>query len=142
MDFLFKPGGGGDANEKKEKISSKNDMKIDFDEKIWKEDHPADLVGALDQGTSSTRFVVYTRKGLALASAQVEHAQIYPPGEVGWHEHDPIVLAENSLACICAVQQVMKQKGVKVNNQGCLQAIGITNQRETTIAWNRETGVP
>jgi glycerol kinase len=57
---------------------------------------------------------------------------------VGWHEHDPLTLVHNSLACIRAVQQRLRQKGVTQQ----LQALGITNQRETTIAWNRHSGVP
>ena len=93
------------------------------------------LVGSLDQGTSSTRFVVFTEKGRIAAYAQAEHTQHYP--NAGWHEHDPIEIWQKTVACIQAVQHALN--GTQ-NIQ--LSAMGITNQRETTVAWNKVTGVP
>ena len=93
------------------------------------------LVGAIDQGTSSSRFVLFTSKGEIAASAQTEHPQIYP--QPGWHEHDPVVLWKNTAACMREVMAAIP----KVNQQK-VTAIGVTNQRETTIAWNKETGKP
>ncbi|KAL7569695.1 hypothetical protein ACA910_007466 [Epithemia clementina (nom. ined.)] len=103
------------------------------------------LIGAIDQGTSSTRFLVLTHKGRIAASAQVEHKQIYPPSAAaGWHEHDPLELFVNTKACIQAVGSALKNRcGIDLTNPNTrLQALGITNQRETTIAWNRVTGIP
>jgi len=98
------------------------------------------IVGSIDQGTSSSRFLVFTPKGEILASAQVEHTQIFPPGEdtVGWHEHDPMEIWQRVKECISAVSTALnlEQKSFQY------AAIGITNQRETTIAWNAKTGKP
>lgn len=96
------------------------------------------LVGAIDQGTSSTRFLLFSAKGRIVASAQMEHEQIYP--HPGWHEHDPQVLWSNTQACIAAVCHRLQDK-VELNRES-LAALGITNQRETTLAWNRVTGKP
>ena len=91
-------------------------------------------LGALDQGTSSTRFVVFDRSGSTVALAQKEHRQIYP--RPGWVEHD----AEEIWRC---AQEVMtaavQQCGLRTSD---FAAIGITNQRETTVLWNRKTGKP
>jgi glycerol kinase len=103
-----------------------------------------DLVGAIDQGTSSTRFLVFTRSGQIGASAQMEHKQIFPDGEdkVGWHEHNPIEIWENTKTCIKAVANILESKAGINLLMNPLKAIGITNQRETTIAWNAKTGLP
>ncbi|KAL7572987.1 hypothetical protein ACA910_007485 [Epithemia clementina (nom. ined.)] len=98
------------------------------------------LIGAIDQGTSSTRFLVFTPQGRILASAQTEHDQIYNPTAAGWHEHDPLQLWDRTQACIQAVGDALHAKNV--NLQSFLAGVGITNQRETTIAWNRQTGIP
>ena len=107
------------------------------------------VVGAIDQGTSSTRFVVFSAAGRIVASAQIEHQQFFPPN--GRHEHDPLEIWSNTVACIQAVADALAQKGRPLvsdkkssTNTKSLQlaAIGITNQRETTIAWNRDTGKP
>jgi len=113
--------------------------------------HPAalknqqrDLLGAIDQGTSSTRFLVFTKNGQVGASAQMEHTQILPEGEdkVGWHEHNPIEIWENTKTCIEAVAKTLKSNAGIDLLKSPLKAIGITNQRETTIAWNVKTGCP
>jgi glycerol kinase len=92
------------------------------------------LIGAIDQGTSSTRFLLFTEKGQIAAWAQMEHKQIFPSDHVGWHEHDPLQIWQNVVYCIDAVVQAMKDVDYSI------AAIGITNQRETTIAWNADTG--
>jgi glycerol kinase len=101
-------------------------------------ENPNKLVGAIDQGTSSTRFVVFTTKGRIAASSQMEHTQIFPESNAGWHEHDPVEIFRNTATCIQATLQALERKSYAV----FLSAVGITNQRETTIAWNRVTGVP
>jgi glycerol kinase len=91
-------------------------------------------VGAIDQGTTSTRFIVFDRAGRIVASAQREHRQIYP--QPGWVEHDPEEIWRYT-------QQVIAD-AMRAGNLGAsdLAAIGITNQRETTIVWDRRTGAP
>jgi glycerol kinase len=91
-------------------------------------------VGAIDQGTTSSRFIVFDRAGNAVASAQREHRQIYP--HPGWVEHDPIELRDNTLAVI---EQALREAGLAPRD---LAAVGITNQRETTLLWDRATGQP
>src|SRR5271154_4041860 len=91
-------------------------------------------VGAIDQGTTSTRFIVFDRSGQIVSTAQREHQQIYP--RPGWVEHDPQEIWRNTQHVIAAAMQA------KNLNAGDLVAIGITNQRETTIVWDRSTGVP
>ena len=94
----------------------------------------ASYIGALDQGTTSTRFMVFDRAGKVVAGAQKEHAQIYP--RPGWVEHDPEEIWRRTQEVIAGA---MGQSGIKA---GDLAAIGITNQRETTVLWNRNTGQP
>jgi glycerol kinase len=101
------------------------------------------LVGAIDQGTSSTRFLLFTQKGQIAASAQMEHTQIFPPDHVGWHEHDPNEIWDNTRYCMESVVRAMKESEFNIDLEvKPLKAIGITNQRETTIAWNATTGKP
>jgi len=94
----------------------------------------ADFIGAIDQGTTSTRFLVFDRGGHIVASAQKEHQQIYP--QPGWVEHDPQEIWRRTREVIA---EAMAQRDLKPAH---LAAIGITNQRETTVLWNRETGKP
>src|SRR6202041_795027 len=89
-------------------------------------------LGAIDQGTTSTRFIVFDRAGRIVSAAQKEHEQIYP--KPGWVEHDPEEIWRRTQDVIC---EAMKQKGFRPKD---LAGIGITNQRETTIMWNRKTG--
>ncbi|MGK3736229.1 MAG: glycerol kinase [Bacillariaceae sp.] len=101
------------------------------------------LIGSIDQGTSSTRFLVFTHLGQIAASAQMEHTQIFPVNHVGWHEHDPIEIWDNTLTCIKNVVHALKESKFNIDlKTQPLKAIGITNQRETTIAWNTITGIP
>ena len=101
------------------------------------------LIGAIDQGTSSSRFLVFSKLGRLVASAQMEHGQIFPEGEdkVGWHEHNPVEIWNNVAACADTVLRLLRKRGVHVDRFP-LRAVGLTNQRETTIAWNAQTGVP
>src|SRR5918997_455669 len=94
----------------------------------------ADYVGAIDQGTTSTRFIVFDRQGGIVALAQREHAQIYP--KAGLVEHDPLEIWRNTEAVI---RDALAQKGLA---PGDLAAIGITNQRETSLLWDRRPGEP
>src|SRR5258708_38559660 len=94
----------------------------------------ASYIGALDQGTTSTRFMLFDRDGKIVASAQKEHAQIYP--RPGWVEHDP---EEIWLRTQEVIAGALRQSGIKPSD---LAAIGITNQRETTLLWDRRTGKP
>ncbi|KAB7726297.1 glycerol kinase GlpK [Rudanella paleaurantiibacter] len=91
-------------------------------------------VAAIDQGTTSTRCIVFDRQGTIVALAQKEHKQIYP--QPGWVEHDPEEIWKNTLEVIALAR--IKAK-LHAND---IQAIGITNQRETTVVWNRKTGKP
>lgn len=91
-------------------------------------------IGALDQGTTSTRFIILDHSGRIVATAQKEHEQIYP--RPGWVEHDPeeIWRRVNDV-----ITEAMSLRGLHPRD---LAAIGITNQRETTVLWNRRTGRP
>jgi len=94
----------------------------------------ASYIGAIDQGTTSTRFILFDRGGRVVAIAQKEHEQIYP--RPGWVEHN----AEEIWQCTREViADATAKGGVRPAD---LAAIGITNQRETTVVWNRRTGKP
>ena len=89
---------------------------------------------ALDQGTSSSRSIVFDARGQIVAMAQREFRQIYP--QPGWVEHDPAELWSTQLA---TAQEALAKAGLSASQ---LAGIGITNQRETTVVWNRSTGQP
>jgi len=89
---------------------------------------------ALDQGTTSSRAILFTREGKIHAQAQQEFKQIYPRG--GWVEHDPFEILTSQLS---SVVEVLGKTEVRPRD---IVALGITNQRETTIVWDRETGKP
>ena len=89
---------------------------------------------ALDQGTSSSRSIVFDASGQALSMAQQELPQIYP--QPGWVEHDPMAIWQTQLA---TAREALAKAGLSARQ---VRAIGITNQRETTVVWNRRTGVP
>ncbi len=91
-------------------------------------------IGAIDQGTTSTRFMVFDREGRIVASAQREHRQIYP--QPGWVEHSPQEILRNTDAVI---EQALQAVNLTARD---LLAIGITNQRETTVLWDRRSGEP
>jgi glycerol kinase len=89
---------------------------------------------ALDQGTSSSRSIVFTAEGSIVAQAQLELTQIYP--QPGWVEHDPQEIWRSQLA---TARAALAKADIKASE---VRAIGITNQRETTVVWNRKTGLP
>jgi glycerol kinase len=94
----------------------------------------ADYVGALDQGTTSTRFMIFDHGGAVVAVDQKEHEQIFP--KPGWVEHDPKEIWDRSQEVIAGA---LKKAGIAASD---LAAVGITNQRETTVVWDRNTGEP
>ena len=94
----------------------------------------ADFVGAVDQGTTSTRFMVFDQGGREVARHQLEHEQILP--RAGWVEHDPQEIWERTQTVI---QTALTRADLTM---GDLAAIGITNQRETAIVWDKHTGRP
>ena len=89
---------------------------------------------ALDQGTSSSRSIVFAEDGSIVAMAQREFRQIFP--KPGWVEHDPREIWSTQLA---TAREAIAKSGLEA---GDIAAIGITNQRETTLLWNRATGEP
>jgi glycerol kinase len=91
-------------------------------------------IGAIDQGTTSTRFIMFNHAGEIKAMAQKEHEQIYP--QPGWVEHNPEQIWQHTREVIA---EAMAQASLQPSD---LAAIGITNQRETTVVWNRKTGKP
>lgn len=92
----------------------------------------AKYVGAIDQGTTSTRFMIFDHSGSVIASHQLEHEQILP--KAGWVEHDPDEIIRRT-------QQVIDEALKKANATATdLAAVGITNQRETTVVWDKNTG--
>eukprot|EP00540_Astrosyne_radiata_P006855 CAMPEP_0116853052 /NCGR_PEP_ID=MMETSP0418-20121206/17671_1 /TAXON_ID=1158023 /ORGANISM="Astrosyne radiata, Strain 13vi08-1A" /LENGTH=777 /DNA_ID=CAMNT_0004485357 /DNA_START=1 /DNA_END=2334 /DNA_ORIENTATION=+ len=104
-----------------------------------------ELVGAIDQGTSSTKFMVFTKQGKVAIKAQMEHKQIYPDDAVGWHEHDPLELWRNTCTCIERVTAALKNRArmdLLATTTFRIVSIGITNQRETCIAWDADSGKP
>lgn len=92
------------------------------------------FIGAIDQGTTSTRFIVFDETSRIVASAQQEHEQIYP--QQGWVEHSPAEILRNTDAVIAAALENARLSACDI------AAIGITNQRETTVLWDRRTGEP
>ncbi|MEO5924165.1 MAG: glycerol kinase GlpK [Bryobacteraceae bacterium] len=91
-------------------------------------------IGAIDQGTTSSRFMVFDRAGKIISCAQKEHRQIYP--HPGWVEHDPREIWSSTAGVIA---EALAQQGLRASD---LAAVGIANQRETIVVWNRSTGEP
>lgn len=94
----------------------------------------ADFVGAVDQGTTSTRFMIFDHEGKQRGHYQLEHEQIMP--RAGWVEHSPVEIWERTSAVI---RNAINAAGLVASD---FAACGITNQRETTVVWNRRTGRP
>jgi glycerol kinase len=94
----------------------------------------ADFVGSVDQGTTSTRFMIFDHSGNEVGKHQLEHEQILP--QAGWVEHNPLEIWERTSSVI--------RTALNANNLHAsdLAALGITNQRETAVVWNRKTGRP
>ncbi|KAH6782016.1 Actin-like ATPase superfamily protein [Perilla frutescens var. frutescens] len=96
------------------------------------------FIGSIDQGTTSTRFIIYDRSAKPVGSHQVEFTQLYP--QSGWVEHDPVEIVESVRLCIA--KAVDKATAAGHNVDSGLKAIGLTNQRETTVVWSKSTGLP
>ncbi len=94
----------------------------------------ADFVGAIDQGTTSTRFMIFDHAGNEVARHQLEHEQILP--RAGWVEHNPIEIWERSVSVVLSA---LTKAALQPSD---LAALGVTNQRETTVVWDRRTGRP
>jgi glycerol kinase len=94
----------------------------------------ADFVGAIDQGTTSTRFMIFDHGGNEIGRHQLDHRQILP--EPGWVEHNPTEIWDAARAVI---ETGLRQAGLRAAD---LAAVGITNQRETSVIWDRSTGQP
>ncbi|MGR3811585.1 glycerol kinase GlpK [Jiulongibacter sp. NS-SX5] len=91
-------------------------------------------IAAIDQGTTSTRCIIFNKKGEIVSVGQKEHEQIFP--KAGWVEHNPEEIRQNTL-------EVVANARIKANlSSGDIAACGITNQRETTMVWNKKTGKP
>ncbi|KAJ8067010.1 hypothetical protein OCU04_004389 [Sclerotinia nivalis] len=111
------------------------------------------FIGSVDQGTTSTRFLIFNRDGEPVASHQVEFSQIYPQSgfvllsilivmyanQKRWHEHDPLEIIDSIEACIEGAVKQFEEKGHSARQ---IKAVGLTNQRETTVVWDHETGEP
>ncbi len=93
-----------------------------------------EFVGSIDQGTTSTRFMLFDHEGNERGKHQLEHSQVLP--QAGWVEHDPVEIWERTSS---VVQKVMNAHDLSAAD---LAALGITNQRETTVVWNPRTGRP
>jgi len=94
----------------------------------------AQYAGALDQGTTSTRFMIFDHSGKVVGVDQKEHEQIYP--KPGWVEHDPLEIWQRSEEVI---KGALAKTGAKASD---LAAVGVTNQRETTVVWEKSSGKP
>ena len=94
----------------------------------------ADFVGAVDQGTTSTRFMIFDHAGREVGRHQLEHEQVLP--RAGWVEHNPVEIWERTGSVI---RTALNATGLRASD---LAALGITNQRETTVVWDRRTGRP
>jgi len=91
-------------------------------------------IGAIDQGTTSTRFIIFDTSGKIIAVDQKEHQQIFP--QPGWVEHDPLEIWQNTQEVISSTLQ---KSGIRSSE---IVAVGITNQRETAVLWEKSTGKP
>src|ERR1051325_3020068 len=94
----------------------------------------SNYIGAIDQGTTSTRFIVFDHSGRIVSVAQKEHEQIYP--QPGWVEHDAAEIWRVTGEVIAAA---LEERALRASD---IAAIGITNQRETSVLWDRRTGEP
>ncbi len=92
------------------------------------------FVAAIDQGTTSTRFIIFDHDGMVIAAEHKEHKQLFP--QSGWVEHDALEIWQNTKAVMTGALQ---KAGVQRDE---IVAIGVTNQRETTVVWDKNTGIP
>src|SRR5213076_3039082 len=94
----------------------------------------ADFVGAVDQGTTSTRFMIFDHSGNEVGRHQLEHEQILP--QAGWVEHNPVEIIERTSAVL---QSALNSTGLAPDD---LVSLGVTNQRETAVVWDKRSGRP
>ncbi|ROW03345.1 hypothetical protein VSDG_01453 [Cytospora chrysosperma] len=95
------------------------------------------FVGSIDQGTTSSRFLIFNHEGEPVANYQIEFDNLYP--ESGWHEHDPMELLHTVQDCIEGAMGQFRDLGYSAKD---IRSIGITNQRETAVVWDTTTGEP
>eukprot|EP00026_Physarum_polycephalum_P005264 Phypoly_transcript_05295.p1 GENE.Phypoly_transcript_05295~~Phypoly_transcript_05295.p1 ORF type:complete len:550 (+),score=73.52 Phypoly_transcript_05295:122-1771(+) len=119
-------------------ITRKSSRPRTFEIRTYSTMHSPPFVGAIDQGTSSTRFILFDVNGKIVLSHQEEFEQKYP--EPGWVEQDPLLILKTVTSCIDNVYKQFEEK--KVGQKSDIKAVGITNQRETTVLWDKETGKP
>lgn len=101
---------------------------------LWRNNMKKEYIIALDQGTTSSRCIIFNKKGEIVAVSQKEFEQIYPEG--GWVEHDPMEIWGTQIG---VTGEALAKAGLDATD---IAAIGITNQRETTVVWNKRTGLP
>ncbi len=94
-----------------------------------------EFVGSVDCGTTSTRFIVFDKQGRIITEHQTEFEQIHP--HPGWHEHSPNAILSSVEACIAKAVEKLEWMGYPASS---IKVIGITNQRETTLCWDKQTG--
>ncbi|KAJ5225574.1 Glycerol kinase [Penicillium chermesinum] len=107
------------------------------DEERRSDDLKERFIGTIDQGTTSTRFIIFDCTGVPIAKYQTEFRQIHQ--HPGWHEQDPYELIESVFICI---EEAMKTFLALGHSRADIEAVGITSQRETTLVWDWETGEP
>lgn len=93
------------------------------------------FIGSIDQGTTSTRFLIFDNDGVLVTSHQLEFDQIYP--QPGWIEHDPMDLIKSVNKCIIEAVRKFEMMGYVAS---AIKTIGVTNQRETVLVWDKNTG--
>ena len=98
------------------------------------------VVASIDQGTTSTRVLIVDARATVLASAQMEHEQIYPRD--GWCEHSPNEILRNTKECLDRACVELESRGRAEGVRFEVASVGITNQRETTVVWDARTGKP
>lgn len=92
-------------------------------------------IGSIDQGTTSTRFLIFDEDGKLITSHQLEFDQLYP--RPGWIEHDPMDLIKSVHKCITEAVRKFEMMGRNADN---IKTVGVTNQRETVVVWDKTTG--
>jgi glycerol kinase len=113
-------------------------VKLLLKKNVTRKDAMQKYVAAIDQGTTSTRFIIFDHSGNIVAVDQKEHEQIYP--KPGWVEHDPLEIWKRTQEVMAgALGKLVEGQQLKA---GDIAAIGITNQRETTLVWEKSTGKP
>lgn len=95
------------------------------------------FVGSIDQGTTSSRFIIFNGEGEPMGSHQIEFENLYPKS--GWHEQDPMALLKSVEDCVEAAVKNFEEKGF---DKSRIKSVGITNQRETAVVWDNVTGEP